>query len=92
MDCKIIKILILLIFLPTKTLAIEFEGNFKQGSFILGKAKPGDRVKFLVKVNFKLTKKKFLKENIRYNELTVFPKKKLHPRRKSMKELKKKTN
>ena len=44
MDCKIIKILILLIFLPTKTFAIEFEGNFKQGSFILGKAKPGDRV------------------------------------------------
>tara|TARA_Y200000002_G_scaffold35262_1_gene25831 strand:- start:527 stop:1333 length:807 start_codon:yes stop_codon:yes gene_type:complete len=44
MDCKIIKIIILLIFLPTKTFAIEFEGNFKQGSFILGKAKPGDRI------------------------------------------------
>ena len=44
MDSKIIKILFLTLFFFTETFAVEFEGSFKQGSFILGKAEPGSKV------------------------------------------------
>ena len=45
MDCKIIKILILVFFFSNNSFAVEFEGSFKQGSFILGKTLPGTKVK-----------------------------------------------
>ena len=43
MDCKIIKFILFLI-LPINAFATEFQGNFKQGSFILGKTDPGSKV------------------------------------------------
>ncbi len=44
MDCKIIKIIFFIIIFSTESFAVEFEGTFKQGSFILGKTEPGTRV------------------------------------------------
>ena len=46
MDSKIIKIFIfLLIFFSNQNLsAVEFKGEFKQGSFILGKTEPDSNV------------------------------------------------
>ena len=43
MDCKIIKFILFLI-LPFNSYATEFQGSFKQGSFILGKAKPNSKI------------------------------------------------
>ena len=45
MDCKIIKLSIIILFFSTCLQAVEFEGDFKQGSFILGKTEPGSKVK-----------------------------------------------
>ena len=47
MDSKIMKklLLILAIFFPTNILAIEFDGKFVQGHFILGKTDPGAKIK-----------------------------------------------
>ena len=44
MDCKIIKFTLFIFFLSVNSYAIEFQGNFKQGSFILGKADPQTKV------------------------------------------------
>tara|TARA_B100001057_G_C22750120_1_gene911426 strand:+ start:253 stop:1059 length:807 start_codon:yes stop_codon:yes gene_type:complete len=44
MDCKIIKFIIIIFFFTSNSFAIEFEGSFKQGSFILGKTIPGSKV------------------------------------------------
>ena len=44
MDSKIIKLSILILFCSTSLYAVEFEGSFKQGSFILGKAKPNSKI------------------------------------------------
>ena len=37
-------LLILAIFFPTNILAIEFDGNFIQGHFILGKTDPNSKI------------------------------------------------
>ncbi len=44
MDSKIIKFLIVTLFFFTDSIAVEFQGKFEQGSFILGKAKPGSKI------------------------------------------------
>ena len=44
MDSKIIKLSIIILFYSTCLYAVEFEGTFKQGSFILGKAKPNSKI------------------------------------------------
>tara|TARA_B100001121_G_scaffold306385_1_gene325760 strand:- start:651 stop:1451 length:801 start_codon:yes stop_codon:yes gene_type:complete len=44
MDSKIIKLSIIILFYSTCLYAVEFEGSFKQGSFILGKAKPNSKI------------------------------------------------
>ena len=43
MDSKIIKIFLFFL-IPLNSFAAEFQGNFKQGSFILGKTKPNSKV------------------------------------------------
>tara|TARA_B100000963_G_scaffold355966_1_gene375226 strand:+ start:2455 stop:3258 length:804 start_codon:yes stop_codon:yes gene_type:complete len=43
MDSKIIKFIIFFL-IPLNSYAAEFQGNFKQGSFILAKTKPGSQV------------------------------------------------
>ena len=43
MDCKIIRLL-LFFFLPINSYAAEFQGSFKQGSFILGKTSSNSKV------------------------------------------------
>ena len=45
MDCKIIKYFLLLFFFSFKVSAIEFNGKFIQGHFIIGKTDPGSKVK-----------------------------------------------
>ena len=44
MDCKIIKFTLFIFLLSTSSFAIEFQGSFKQGSFILGKTDPKTKV------------------------------------------------
>ena len=44
MDSKIIKSLILIFFLIQNSYAIEFNGKFIQGHFIVGKTEPGSRI------------------------------------------------
>tara|TARA_B100000963_G_scaffold319516_1_gene301444 strand:- start:1182 stop:1988 length:807 start_codon:yes stop_codon:yes gene_type:complete len=58
MDCKIIKFLVIILFLSTNLHAVEFKGTFKQGSFILGKTEPGSKVKIDNK-KIKITKDGF---------------------------------
>ncbi len=53
MDCKIIKIIFILFFF-SELQAIEFEGSFKQGSFILGKTEPNSKV-FIDNKKIKIT-------------------------------------
>tara|TARA_A100001011_G_scaffold296815_1_gene309403 strand:+ start:231 stop:1034 length:804 start_codon:yes stop_codon:yes gene_type:complete len=43
MDCKIIKIFLFFL-IPLNSYAAEFQGNFKQGAFILGKTRPESKV------------------------------------------------
>ena len=38
-------LLILAIFFPTNIFAIEFDGKFIQGHFIIGKTQPGTKIK-----------------------------------------------
>ena len=52
------KFLFCCFFLFNKTLAVEFNGKFEQGSFIIGKAKPGSLVK-IDNRNIRLTKDGF---------------------------------
>ena len=44
MDCKIIKLLVIIFFFSVKVNAIEFNGKFIQGHFIIGKTKPNSKV------------------------------------------------
>ena len=45
MDCKIIKYFLLLFFFSFKVSAVEFNGKFIQGHFIIGKTNPSSKVK-----------------------------------------------
>ena len=45
MDCKIIKYFLLLFFFSFKVSAVEFNGKFIQGHFIIGKTDPSSKVK-----------------------------------------------
>ena len=45
MDCKIIKYFLLLLFFSFKVSAVEFNGKFIQGYFIIGKTNTGSKVK-----------------------------------------------
>ena len=45
MDCKIIKYFLLLFFFSFKVSAVEFNGKFIQGHFIIGKTNTGSKVK-----------------------------------------------
>ena len=45
MDFKIIKYLIIFLLIQFNSHAIEFEGKFIQGHFILGKTDPGAKIK-----------------------------------------------
>ena len=40
MDCKVIKSLLIIFFLISKSYAVEFDGKFIQGHFIVGKTDP----------------------------------------------------
>ena len=58
MDCKIIKFFLLIFFISFKSYAVEFNGKFIQGHYIIGKAEPNSSV--IIdnrKVNVELTKK-----------------------------------
>ena len=44
MDSKIIKILLIYFLFFSSAFSTEFQGKFEQGSFILGKTKPGSKV------------------------------------------------
>ena len=44
MDCKIIKLIVIIFFFTFKTNAVEFNGKFIQGHFIIGKTEPGVKV------------------------------------------------
>ena len=54
MDSKIIKIILFLL-IPLNSYAVEFQGSFKQGSFILGKTTPTSKV-FIDKRKVRITK------------------------------------
>jgi len=45
MDSKIIKYILIIFLLNFKVLAVEFDGKFIQGHFIIGKTDPGTKVK-----------------------------------------------
>ena len=45
MDSKVIKYFLLLFFISFKAYAVEFDGKFIQGHFIIGKTDPGSNVK-----------------------------------------------
>ena len=45
MDCKIIKYFLLVFFISFKVSAVEFDGKFIQGHFIIGKTDPSSKVK-----------------------------------------------
>ena len=45
MDCKIIKYFLLVFFISFKVSAVEFDGKFIQGHFIIGKTEPNSKVK-----------------------------------------------
>ena len=54
MDCKIIKFLLLIFFISFKSYAVEFNGKFIQGHYIIGKTDPNSIVtidKIKVKVS-----------------------------------------
>ena len=55
MDSKIIKFLILIFFLIQNSYAVEFNGKFIQGHFIVGKTEPGSRI-LIDKKNIKVSK------------------------------------
>ena len=58
MDSKITKILIFLFFFTQNSFAIEFNGKFIQGHFIVGKTDPGSKI-FIDKKNIKVSKEGF---------------------------------
>ena len=57
MDCKVIYRLLLLValFFSTQSFAIEFQGKFIQGHFIIGKTEPGSSI-FIDKKKVKVSK------------------------------------
>ena len=55
MDSKIIKILLILIFLASTAQAVEFKGKFIQGHYIIGKTDPGAQIT-IDKKKIKVTK------------------------------------
>ena len=55
MDCKIIKFILLIFFINFKVLAVEFDGKFIQGHFIIGKTEPNSKIK-IDKKQVKVTK------------------------------------
>ena len=55
MDCKVIKSLLIIFFIISKSYAVEFEGKFIQGHFIVGKTDPGSLI-FIDKKNVKVSK------------------------------------
>ena len=50
MDCKIIKFILIIFFVSFKVLAVEFDGKFIQGHFIIGKTNPDSKIKIDKKV------------------------------------------
>ena len=44
MDCKIIKFFLLIFLISFKSYAVEFNGKFIQGHYIIGKADPNSTV------------------------------------------------
>ena len=58
MDSKIIRLLFFFL-LPINSYATEFQGSFKQGSFILGKTEPGSVV-FIDTRKVRVSKEGFL--------------------------------
>jgi hypothetical protein len=57
MDCKVIYRLLLLValFFPTQSFAVDFQGKFIQGHFIIGKTDPGSKI-FIDKKKVKVSK------------------------------------
>ena len=45
MDCKIVKFILLIFLINFKVLAVEFDGKFIQGHFIIGKTEPNSKIK-----------------------------------------------
>jgi len=45
MDSKVIKYFLIILFICSKSIAVEFYGSFIQGSFIVGKTNPNDKIK-----------------------------------------------
>ena len=43
-NCKLLFLILILVLNSLNIYALEFKGDFKQGSFILGKTKPGTKV------------------------------------------------
>ena len=43
-NCKLLFLILILVLNSLDIYALEFKGDFKQGSFILGKTKPGAKV------------------------------------------------
>ena len=58
MDSKIIKYLIIFLFISFKAYALEFNGKFIQGHFIIGKTDPGTKI-LIDKKNIKVSKEGF---------------------------------
>ena len=55
MDSKIIRLLLFFFLLPLNSYATEFQGSFKQGSFILGKTNQNSEV-YIDKKKVRVTK------------------------------------
>ena len=58
MDSKIIKYILIIILICFKVSAVEFNGKFIQGHFIVGKTDPGSKI-FIDKKNIKVSKEGF---------------------------------
>ena len=44
MDCKIIKFSLIIFLINFKVIAVEFQGKFIQGHYIIGKTSPGTKI------------------------------------------------
>ena len=55
MDSKIVKYILIVFFISFKASALEFDGKFIQGHFIIGKTDPGSKIK-IDKKKIKVTK------------------------------------
>ena len=73
MDCKIIKIILVILFFSTEVSAIEFKGKFIQGHFILGKTDPESKI-IIDKKAIKVSKDGYFAFGIgrdRKNDITI---------------------